>query len=386
MKKRWIKTYLLFSSILFISVCLITTLLFSSDSINLSSEKQAFESIYTKSDIDFVIPSPSFEQTSELENDGNSYIDKAVPFYSFSTNVSLNNKTYKLPIVILDDVAKVEYSPYCNNRIVKGKGFNNNYEAIIDLSLAKENKIHIGDTLVLQLGDSLRTFNICGMSEDNSLSINPTICLLIPNDVSKQINDDFRYSGAYVKSTNEDLCYSFLCNSYKPLGRKKSLDDFNGDVVAYEKHVETFNNTNWAPEITSLRKNYDTLSVKYSNVDSKVISNLIISCSMILVVTLGYNLLILLLPTERRFFSEMLAKKNLKTTNLKQYYCLGNAFELALSLLLLLLIPLLTISFKGVSHLTNVFMIVFCPSIVLCVSEIISVALELLLLSKKLYK
>ena len=277
MNKHWTKHFLLFSSIVVVGVSLVSSFVFSNNSVDASIKKENFESIYLKTEIDFVIPSPSFAQVSELEsNSANNSIEKVTPYYSFSTDIVANNKTIKVPLVILDDYSKVNYSPYCSNRMLKGEMANEDFTAMVDYDAAEQYHLGIGDKINLNLNNINCSFSISGLTHNNTLLTEPSICLIIPNTLSGEINNEFRYSGAYVKSKDIDKCYRFLCNEYKPLGRLKTLEDFGGDIVAYERHVDVFNSTNWAPEITNLKENYSTLSVKYSGIESQIITNSIL--------------------------------------------------------------------------------------------------------------
>ena len=178
------------------------------------------------------------------------------------------------------------------------------------------------------------------------------------------------------KSKDIDKCYRFLCNEYKPLGRLKTLEDFGGDTVAYERHVDVFNSTNWGPEITNLKENYSALSVKYSGIESQIITN------FILVLVVGFNTLISMLPSEKKYFKELLSKKSFKIQDVKKHYLLGNLYEFVIGEVLLLLIPFLLILSKNAMYFINILPFVIVPALALFIAELISISIELFAIKK----
>lgn len=117
--KRWLFSYLFVGSL--VSIVLSLTCLFSlyKPSLVSSFEKYDFESIYQNTPIDFIVPSPSFEQIEELEKADNG-IEKVTPYYSFSMEVKNGTQSFKSNALIFDDSNKLGFTPYDEARIIKG--------------------------------------------------------------------------------------------------------------------------------------------------------------------------------------------------------------------------------------------------------------------------
>lgn len=384
MKKHWIKIYLLFSSIVCFFVCLICSLSFFNLSISSEKTKYNFESIYQNTTIDFVIPAPSFEQTANLDNKSEYGIKYVTPYYSTSTNLTINNKSEKANVLIFDDANKIEQTPYCKKRLLSGSHSKEESFAIAGKDFCKKYECNAGNTVSLTIDNVVITCKISGMAEKNTLMNNPAIALFIPNSLSKQLADKkIRYSGAYVESSDQTVCYNYLCNDYKPLSRLKDISEFNGNVDAYNKHVEVFNETNWAPEITNMGANYNALKVKYDNIPNNNIRNTIISSFLFFAAVFAFNLIILLIPSEKKFFKEGIAKKAVTQKNIKSHYLFGDLFQFVITLLVFLLSNLIVVLISDSLYIfANIALYMFMPLAGMVIALLAIVIVDLIFIKK----
>lgn len=94
MSKKWAKYYLLLGTVIIAAISLIGSMAFVRTNINQAQDKYEFESIYINTEIDFIIPSPSYAQISEIQTEANG-IEVVKPYYETSAALSVNEQTCK---------------------------------------------------------------------------------------------------------------------------------------------------------------------------------------------------------------------------------------------------------------------------------------------------
>ena len=333
MKKSWSKLYFFIYSFLFLLLTIITILGFYSPIITSIINKYNFESIYINTDYDFIIPSPSFDQISKLENSSNG-IEVVTPYYAFTTHIKVENHDVQSNVILLDDYSKINYTPYNEKRIIKGAIEKKSNIAVIDDSFKKQNNCNIGDNISFTIKEKSYSFVVVAISENNP-DYDGSIALMLDLDLSREINDNiFKYSAAYVRSSNYDVCNNYLMNEYKPLGRLKSKECFDNEE-AYNTHVSNFYNADWSQEITNLKENYKSLSVKYDKVPYNAFINTIIMCLIFTLFILFFNIIAIVLPKQKGLFKDLLVKKKGNLNDIISFYYKGNLWVLFVSILII---------------------------------------------------
>lgn len=383
MKKHWKLIYLIVSSALFVLIALICSLGFFKSNVSSLTDKHNFESIYLNTEFDFVIPSPSFEQVEILENEQNG-IKTIVPYYAFSTSLQVNNSSIQSNIVMFDDFSKIESTPYNSKRVVKGDILQKENVAIIDKLYAEKNNCNVGDSISLQIHSNAFSFEVVAITENNT-AYDGSVALVISNLDSKEINKtNFKYGAAYVVAENYQECKTYLFNEYKPLGRLKDKSEFMTEE-AYDTHFSNFNNADWSKEVTDMKANYEQLSVRYDNVASNVIVGNIISIAIYIVSILAFNLIVIMLPSERKMFKELLTKKSRQTKDIISYNAKGNLFGMLVCMIVsLTTMGIILLSYDSLAVLSKLIGSIVMPIIAILVAFVINIVISNILL-KKLY-
>ena len=91
MFKYWIKNRFLLDLIVPCVLVLLMVFAFITPMLNGIGEATLMQSIYKNEKMDFDIPSPSFAQIEQLENE--SFIESVFPYYYTESDVSVNGKT-----------------------------------------------------------------------------------------------------------------------------------------------------------------------------------------------------------------------------------------------------------------------------------------------------
>ena len=289
MKGKWSKCYLLIGTIVILIIVAIGSLAFVKGNITQADNKYNFESIYLNTDIYFIIPSPSYEQVSELDNSSDIGIGTVTPFYETSTSVTNKGVICTGTTVILPDEVKVANTPYTDKRILRGSVPKAD-QAIIDQLFYEKNNCDIGDTIEISIADKNLSFEIVGVSETNTYCKDGSIALVLnKNDAATFLNEGIGFSAAYVKASDYDKCKTYLYSEYKPFGRLKDQSEFTSEDT-YNQHVNNFEDADWTKEITDCDANYDSLKIKYENVEKSMFINLIIYAAIIILMIVVMNI------------------------------------------------------------------------------------------------
>lgn len=379
--KRWLFSYLFVGSL--VSIVLSLTCLFSlyKPSLVSSFEKYDFESIYQNTPIDFIVPSPSFEQIEELEKADNG-IEKVTPYYSFSMEVKNGTQSFKSNALIFDDSNKLGFTPYDEARIIKGNYVSESFIAIADSKYASKNGFSVGDTISAEICSERLTFKLSALSEDNPF-LDGSIALVIPQETSKNvIQPQYPYGGAYITANNYNQCKDFVKTEYKPLGRLKSRSDFDSDA-AYEAHLKNFNSADWSQEITDMRENYSSLSNRYANVGKGLIRNTILFSSVIGISLLVFNLILCFLPSLRGFFGELHLKKSLSISKINGFYAYGSLYSGVITIVIISIgMLLMTVSQNPVKLFSDFWRLSLWPLAAIAIVSLLNVLIDFLIIKR----
>ena len=327
MGKKWTKCYLLFGTILMALLSAICSLTFVKSNVQQGQDKKIFESIYVDTSIDFIVPSPSYSQVEEVEQNSETGIAALIPYYETTTAAIVEGKTAKGTIIIFPEESKVQYTPYGSSRIISGKNDIAAGSAIADRIFVEKNDCGVGDTVSLSISDFDYTFIISGVAETNTYYNDGTIAVILTEEQAKQLQDNgVKYSAAYVSASDYEKCKSYLYTDYKPYGRLKEEASFDSKD-AYNQHVQNFESADWTKEITNCKDNYSALSVKYENVGSGILMNMVIAAIIVFLAVIIFNSVLLRHEELKKFLQGYLIKKSGTKEEIKRFYRNGITFN-----------------------------------------------------------
>lgn len=319
MSKKWAKYYLLLGTVIIAAISLIGSMAFVRTNINQAQDKYEFESIYINTEIDFIIPSPSYAQISEIQTEANG-IEVVKPYYETSAALSVNEQTCKGTALIFSDADNLDVTPYGSKRMISMAEEVQSGTAVIDKMFAETNGCVIGDTITISIDNTAYKFTVVGISENNTYCSDGSVALFLSSEDATVFETiGIKYSAAYIKATDLSKCKNYLLEDYKPFGRLKDKEDFKSEDT-YNEHLENFSNADWSKEITLCSENYETLSVKYQNVPSSILRNTLIYAIIVFVVFCVFNSVMLKNDTLRSYFKMYIVKGNGTKDRIYRFY------------------------------------------------------------------
>lgn len=323
MRKKWIKYYLLIGNVVILVLSALCSLGFIRSNLIQLREKKTFESIYTDTSIDFIVPSPSYMQVDEMETNGDDGIGMVTPYYEISSNVTCNSSNIKGVTIILPDENKIQYTPYNTSRILSGNKMVAAGNAVVDKLFLSNNTCSIGDTVTVSIAERNYDFVISGICETNTYYKDGTILVVLSSDQMLELESyGIQYSAAYVCASDYEKCRNYLYSQYKPLGRMKDASAFETQE-AFDRHVENFYEADWTKEITNCKDNYSSLSTKYENVEIGMLRNVIIGAIIVFLTSIFLNVLLLRSEDLFLFFKTILIKKSGTKEEIRSFYKRG---------------------------------------------------------------
>ena len=314
----WIRHRLLWTIFASTFIAVIASCIFIYPYISHKAEIYNSQSVYKKSNIDFIVPEPSFEQTQSLE--GENGIKKVFPFYLTKTVVKVKTESRSTTVLLSDDFEDINYTMYNNRRLIRKAASKYKNSILVDWQFCKDTSAKIGDSIIFTLNGQNVEFRIYAIYETNSIYDGGAIIAQINDDQKKSIQQNSNnsgYSGMYVIANNYNLCKLYLTNDYRPLGRLKARDMFENDIQ-YQRHYDAIMSSGFANEITDFR-------VKENQFDKSNSTLLIwVGGGLAILLIIVFNIAMSRRGCEKVYFAKYCIPKGI---NVKVYYNASFVFE-----------------------------------------------------------
>lgn len=325
----WIRHRLFATIIIFTITALVSSSLFVFQYINQRAYNYNSLSIYKNTNIDFIVPEPSFEQVEELP--GTNGIDKVFPFYLTKVPISVNGRNRTTTVLITDQFNNVGFTMYNDKRLIEISNLEFDNYILVDWQFCHDTSAKIGDTVSLSLGGNMGDFRIYAIYETNSVYDGGAILAKISEEQKKDIqkkSSNNGYSAMYVSTSDYNICKKYLTEEYRPLGRLKNRNQFN-DENQYQIHYDAIMSSGFANEITDFR-------VKSNSLD-KECSTIMVYIGAILsfFITLVFNVAMSKRGCESGYFKKYCIPKGVIV---KPYYILSFIFESSLFIVVYIIV------------------------------------------------
>lgn len=299
----WIKNRSLITVFTSIILIILICLVIINPNIKTSGENRLATSVYSDSDIDFDIPSPTPEQLTEIAK--LDFIDDVFGYYFTETNVTVNNKNIKTKIIFSDCLDSISFTMYNDRRLIESSNMDYSNPIYIDYEFSQKNNVSLGDNILFNNIE----FQVSKIYETNTYYSSAIFASLVGEQKDYILSRSRAYSGAYLKVNDLTKAENYL-KSYKPLGRLKDRDLFATEE-AYQKHYESWNSANYYNEITNFNDKLQDANVKTGI--NNVVGYLLITVLFIII-----NLMLFFRKSEIKYFK---SKKDKKT--IKNYYIIN---------------------------------------------------------------
>lgn len=246
-----------FSLILIVAFSVINIFCFEVPYLNTSSENLLISSVYTDSEIDFNIPSPTKNQLEDIEK--LDFVDDTFGYYFTESSVEINDENIRTKILFSDMTDSLDFTMYSSKRLISSSTTNLSNPIYVDYAFAKNNSVTLGDVIVFNGIE----FQVGRIYQTNTYYDSAIFAPLVGEQKDYIESALKSYSGAYLKVNDISAADSYLRN-YKPLGRLKDRSEFETDEQ-YQIHYESWNNANYYNEITSFNEKRNELNLKTSN-------------------------------------------------------------------------------------------------------------------------
>ena len=315
----WLKHRAVLSLIVSIIIGAVIGFVFVFPFVSQTANDYNSQSIYKNTNIDFIAPSPSYEQITELP--GTNGIDKVFPFFYTSLSVKAGGKERTSSILLSDQFDNIDITMYNDKRLIKKSSSEYDNPILVDWQFCKDTSSDVGDTVSFSFGGNTVDYKIYAIYETNNVYEGGAIIAKISKeqkDLIAQNSKSNGYSAMYVSANDYNACRKFLTQDYRPIGRLKAREQFDSDEQ-YQVHYDAIMSSGYANEITDFR-------VKENSFDKSTSLLMIwIGVGLSLVIIIGFNVVISRRGSEKGYFSKHSIPKG---QNVKPYYSKTFVLEL----------------------------------------------------------
>ena len=321
----WTRHRLLLTLIMCVAVATIASMLFVYPCIEQQANAYNSQSVYKNTEVDFIVPEPSFDQIDELP--GTNGIDKVFPYFMTKAQVNTGSTSRTTTILLSDQFQNVEITMYNPARLIEKSGTEFDNPILVDWQFCHDTGVEIGDTVSFAIGSNTVDFRIYGIYETNTIYDGGAILAEISaeqKDAIAQQSNNNGYSGMYISASDYGACQSYLKTDYRPMGRLKNPDQFN-DAEQYQVHYDAIMSSGYANEITDFRIRESGLEKAASSV--MIWIGAVLSAAIIVV----FNILMARRGSEKVYFTRNCIPKG---QDVKPYYTIAFCSELVISIAL----------------------------------------------------
>lgn len=319
MTEYWMRHRLLYTLLLSVTIAGMTVLLFVFPYVGQHANAYNSQSIYRNTDIDFIAPEPSFEQTTEFA--GTHGIDKVFPFYMTKTQVNINGISRTTTVLLSDQFQNVDITMYNEKRLIEKSSTVYDKPIWVDWQFCHDTAAKIGDTISFTLNGATVEYTIYAICETNTIYDGGAILAQISSEQKEAISQNSKnngYSGIFISASDYADCQAYLATEYRPLGRLKSPGQFESEEQ-YQIHYDAIMNSAYANEITDFR-------VRESGLDKQSSDVMIwIGAALTAAIVLIFNIVMSKRGCEKIFFTKHCVPKG---RSVKPYYVISFWLEL----------------------------------------------------------
>lgn len=175
-----------------------------------------------KTKVDFIIQAPSTEQVQQMRQ--LSHIDKVVPYYYQSVDLSLRKGGYLSALYIIDNEQDIPYTLFSDKLAVQVKPSLQGNKLYISDDIAQESGWRAGDSVSLNLGGKSVDFHVAGIYKNDKRNVGGVLIAVKSSEVSIP-----KYTGAFVASNNLTQSASYFKKDYEPMGDLRSRDEYSSE-------------------------------------------------------------------------------------------------------------------------------------------------------------
>ena len=314
----WFRHRLAQTLVLGLALAIIAGLLFAYPCILGQAERYNSQSVYKNSEIDFIVPEPSFEQVRDLP--GTHGIDRVFPFLMTKTEVSVNGRSRTTTVLLSDLFQNVDMTMYSPARLIKQSSAGINRPILVDWQFCHDMSARIGDIVSIMIGATPVDYTITAIYETNNIYDGGAILAPLGDELLNAImeqSSNSGYSGMYVKANDYAACQAYLTTEYRPLGRLKSAEQFENEAQ-YQVHYDAIMSAGYANEITDFR-------VRESSLDSAGSTTMIwIGSALSAVILFAFNLVMAKRGCEEGYFLKHCIPKG---QDVRPYYAISFIVE-----------------------------------------------------------
>lgn len=184
---------------------------------------------YGKVDFDFIIPSPWFNQISEIEN--KPFVADITPYYLTDREICSKHNNSEIYIYLIEENANLGITPFSEKFIIDGTALRQN-GIVIDESVKNLLNVSVGDVLSIHIGSKVFEVEVNGVVQSNRFASKLSTAIYLSNEIKLAYEQNVRhavYSAAFVKASDIVEAEHYFNEDYRAMGKAGDRSWYNDD-------------------------------------------------------------------------------------------------------------------------------------------------------------
>lgn len=336
------------------------------------------QNAYINATYNYIIPSPSKAQVPTLNE--LSFVENISPYYISVIEIKSGSKVISSSVYFVDDITALECSPFSEDRQIDSISFSNKNCVYIDYLYSQKNNLRLGDCVTIKNIE----YEVAKIFEPNSFASNGCVVICWDSELKGVLNaSSINYSGAWLKSNDNEECEKYLKNTYVPEGRIRNQGSQETDQQ-YQNYLDSFYKNDFYNEVTNISSNSIIAETKLNSAKNTIIIEEIV-IGLLLFITIFSGIIYIYFSNNRRAKLQKAIQANSENQNIlvKNVVLLSWLIPLVSNVLVVITGILLTVLSRWFVNLSviNISLIILCSSMILTSGVLILV--NKILLNKK---
>jgi len=251
------------------------------------------QNAYINATYNYIIPSPSKAQVPTLNE--LSFVENISPYYVSVIEIKSGSKVISSSVYFVDDITALECSPFSEDRQIDSISSNDKKNIYIDYLYSQKNNLRLGDSVTIKDIE----YQVTKVFKPNSFTSNGCVVICWDSELKGVLNaSSINYSGAWLKSNDNEECEKYLKETYVPEGRIRNQGSQETDQQ-YQNYLDSFYKNDFYKEVTNISSNVIIAQTKLNFAKNTIIIEEIVM-GLLLFVTIFFGIVYIYFSNNRR--------------------------------------------------------------------------------------
>ena len=207
-----------------------------------------------RTDVDFIVMAPTQSQVEEIRSQ--SHVESAVPYVFRTSDISINQKSVKANVVIIENEADLSKTVFSDKLLLTSSKNDLHNPIFISDEFAELTGLKTGDSFKISINGTPVEFSVKSIYKSDHRTVGGIVLAIMNDDVLSALGNKISYNGVYIHSNDISQTRSFF-ETFIPEGDLRTREDFDSDEAyeIYLKDRQTVKSSEYITDIETVLKN-----------------------------------------------------------------------------------------------------------------------------------